>query len=436
MNGLQYICFLNQKENMKKIILSLVALTIFSFGTTAQNVNIPDANFKAYLIGNSSINTNSDAEIQVSEAASFTGSIGCANLGITDMTGLEAFTSIISLLCQNNPLNTLDISQNTALETINCSDNNLTSLDVSQNTAFTSIGCTNNNLTSIDVSQNINLSTLSFGNNNLTSIDLTQNVNLFILVCNFNNLSSLDISQNTGLGILHCTNNTNLSSLNMHNISTSTLTNFDAVSNPNLTCIEVDDVALATAAWTNIDAGVSFSMNCITLVTSITVQGQAGATMITTAGGTLQIDANVLPANADDATYTWSVNNGTGSATINTSGLLTAITNGTVTVTAAANDASGITGSTVISISNQSVGINELNTIHSLSIYPNPVNSQVTIDSKAKIENIIILNITGKTVMTFIPSSNTINVSDLTNGIYFLQIQTGKGLVRKKFIKQ
>jgi uncharacterized protein YjdB len=424
------------KQTMKKILLSVITLTALSFGANAQNVNIPDANFKAYLVGNAAINTNLDTEIQVGEASAFTGTIGCANLGITDMTGLESFTSIISLLCQNNPLSTLDISQNTALETINCSDNNLTSLDVSQNAAFTSISCTNNNLTSIDVSQNINLSTLSFGNNNLTSIDLTQNVNLFILVCNFNDLSSLDISQNIGLGILYCTNNNNLSSLNMINISTSTLTNFDAVSNPNLTCIQVDNVALATTAWTNVDTGVSFSLNCITFVTSITVQGQAGATMITTAGGTLQLEANVLPANADDATYTWSVNSGTGSAIINTSGLLTAINDGTVTVTATANDASGITGSKVISISNQSLGVNEQTNTSNLSIYPNPVNAQLTISSEDKIGTIVILNVMGKTVKTITSSSNTIDVSELTKGIYFLKIQMDKGLVSEKFVKE
>ena len=33
-----------------------------------QNVNIPDANFKAYLVANSLINTNGDTEVQISEA--------------------------------------------------------------------------------------------------------------------------------------------------------------------------------------------------------------------------------------------------------------------------------------------------------------------------------------------------------------------------------
>ena len=42
-----------------------------------QNVNIPDANFKAYLVGNTLINFNADPAIQVSEATAFNGAISC-----------------------------------------------------------------------------------------------------------------------------------------------------------------------------------------------------------------------------------------------------------------------------------------------------------------------------------------------------------------------
>ena len=51
---------------IKKLLLILLCLPFIGFG---QNVNIPDANFKAYLVGESDINTNGDSEIQVSEAA-------------------------------------------------------------------------------------------------------------------------------------------------------------------------------------------------------------------------------------------------------------------------------------------------------------------------------------------------------------------------------
>ena len=74
-----------------------------------QNVNIPDANFKAYLVGNSLINTNGDSEIQVSEATAFNGSISCSSLGISDLTGIEAFPIINELYCDSNQLTNLDV---------------------------------------------------------------------------------------------------------------------------------------------------------------------------------------------------------------------------------------------------------------------------------------------------------------------------------------
>jgi hypothetical protein len=85
---------------------------------------------------------------------------------------------------------------------------------------------------------------------------------------------------------------------------------------------------------------------------SITVTGAGGATAITSNGGTLQMSAAVLPATASQ-TVTWSVTNGTGSATVSAGGLLTAASNGTVTVSATATDGSGVTGTLVITISGQ-----------------------------------------------------------------------------------
>src|SRR5690554_3061891 len=51
--------------------------------TTDCIVDIPDAAFKAYLIGNPAINTNGNTEIECDEAEAFTGAMYCSNLGIT-----------------------------------------------------------------------------------------------------------------------------------------------------------------------------------------------------------------------------------------------------------------------------------------------------------------------------------------------------------------
>jgi uncharacterized protein YjdB len=72
-------------------------------------------------------------------------------------------------------------------------------------------------------------------------------------------------------------------------------------------------------------------------VTSVTVTGTGGAITITVDNGTLQMIATVLPEDATDKTVVWSVANGTGSASISSTGLLTAITDGTVIVKATAN---------------------------------------------------------------------------------------------------
>jgi hypothetical protein len=84
-------------------------------------------------------------------------------------------------------------------------------------------------------------------------------------------------------------------------------------------------------------------------VTSIAVTGFGGATTVAD-GATLQMLAAILPLNATVSTVTWSVVAGSGTATISVGGLLTATSAGTVTVIATANDASGVTGSLVITI--------------------------------------------------------------------------------------
>ncbi|MEO8771139.1 MAG: hypothetical protein ABI402_13665, partial [Ferruginibacter sp.] len=94
-------------------------------------VNIPDANFKNALINNPAINLNDNLEIECSEAAAYTGTIDVSSLGITDLTGIEAFTSITGLNVASNNLSTVNLSANTALTTLNLGGNQLGSVDVS-----------------------------------------------------------------------------------------------------------------------------------------------------------------------------------------------------------------------------------------------------------------------------------------------------------------
>ena len=91
-------------------------------------------------------------------------------------------------------------------------------------------------------------------------------------------------------------------------------------------------------------------------VTSIAVTGAGGATTITAYGGTLQMLADVQPANATNRAVTWTISGGSGAAVNEATGLLTATANGTVTVRATAEDGSGVFGQAEITISGQSGG--------------------------------------------------------------------------------
>ena len=178
----------------------ITTLGLASFTTTqAQNVYIPDAKFKSTLLNDLRINTNLDKEIQKSEAIAYTGSIIVKSLGILDLKGIEAFTSIDSLDCYNNKLTSLNVSNNKALTYLNCVYNQLTSLDVSSNTALTHLECVYKKLTSLDVSSNKALTYLSCANNQLTNLNVSNATALSELYCSINQLKSLYVSSNMAL---------------------------------------------------------------------------------------------------------------------------------------------------------------------------------------------------------------------------------------------
>ncbi|MGJ8660614.1 MAG: Ig-like domain-containing protein, partial [Bacteroidota bacterium] len=164
------------------------------------------------------------------------------------------------------------------------------------------------------------------------------------------------------------------------------------------------------------------------LVTSIAVQGQGGVSVINTNAGTLQMDATVLPANATNQTYTWSVNN-PAIATINGSGMLTGVTNGMVIVTATANDASGVTGSTNILVSNQTTSLEDISNQSFLSLYPNPAKDLLTLNysltnANAEME---IFDLTGRNMSRQTLSSTKgevhVNTSTFQGGVYVVVVK-------------
>ncbi|HET8838123.1 MAG TPA: T9SS type A sorting domain-containing protein [Flavobacteriaceae bacterium] len=239
----------------------LLFTVFFSSLLSAQIVNIPDPEFKYILVNYESyfsitIDINEDDEIQYSEAAAFTGTLQVGDPGwvfngnIQDLTGIEAFVNITELICLNNHLTVLDLSQNSALVKVNCAHNELISLNVSQCTALEELTCSYNQLTALGVSQNSVLEYLVCGDNEITSLNVTQNTNLKILYCNTNQLSTLNLSQNMNLEEFSGFNN-QLNNLDIKNGNNTNITFFSVVNNPNLICIFVDEASFSAnnAYW-------------------------------------------------------------------------------------------------------------------------------------------------------------------------------------------
>jgi len=183
-------------------------------------------------------------------------SLNVSNKDITSLAGIEYFTALNELNCNNNQLMALDVSSNTALThlycysnhltaldvrsntaliDLYCYNNQLTALDVRSNTALTHLYCNNNQLTALDVSSNTALIDLYCDNNQLTALDVRSNTALIDLYCDNNQLTALDVSSNTALTHLYCDNN-QLTALDVH--SNTALTSLDCYSN-HLTALDV-----------------------------------------------------------------------------------------------------------------------------------------------------------------------------------------------------
>ena len=444
---------------MKKTLLSLLALAIVSI-VNAQNVNIPDANFKAFLLGESSINTNNDTEIQVAEANNYTGMIQCESLGIMDLTGIEEFTSLSILRCGGNSLTSLDLTSNTNLQgTFRCDNNNITSLILPSGSGITEIYCGNNNIglidisvvpnitlfhavgnnfPSLDVSSNTALVTLNFGNAPLTTIDLTGLVNLDYIACQGSGLTSLDISMCPLVSGMYAPNMVDLTEMNLANGNNLNFApgSLSASGNTSLTCVTVDNVAFSNAAWAPaFDAGTTFSLDCsqggTPLASSVTAAGISGATTVEV-GSTLQMEATVLPSNAAQAVI-WQSTNGTGSATIDmNTGVLTGVSVGTVTVGAAAMDGSNQFGTIEITVI-AAAGIDELTSIE-VNLFPNPTTGNVSIDSEHAIVAIELYDMQGSMILK--QSESTLDIQHLESGIYMAKVITEIGTTQKRIVKQ
>ena len=84
--------------------------------------------------------------------------------------------------------------------------------------------------------------------------------------------------------------------------------------------------------------------------------------------------------------------------------------------------------------SKQELSINDFSETF-FKLYPNPFNEVIQIQSNSKVDKIIICNLFGKIVLET-KISESINISKLSSGLYFVTIETEAGKGVQKLIKQ
>ena len=111
---------------MKRVIwfISVLSLMFLLANCTdkdsKQFVEIPDANFKEYLLEN--FDTNQDGNISLSEAKVVL-EINCSNRNIETLDGIEKFENLERLICNDNQLDELELRYNKKLSWLVCNNN-------------------------------------------------------------------------------------------------------------------------------------------------------------------------------------------------------------------------------------------------------------------------------------------------------------------------
>lgn len=204
-----------------------------------------DTNFDNGLLaiddGGTVIDTNGDGEITYQEAQDFTGVMQLNNQGITDVTGLEAFTNADTIDLSDNiivDINTFLNSESFIIEAVARNQELSQSIVLRRpKIRIKSLNVARNNITEIDISRTEGMETLDVSGNPLTSLTLGEGT-----------------AVNTRFNTPSTYRSTSLISLNATDTG------------GGLGCIQVDDITdantkVTSGAWL-IDSGSSFSTNC------------------------------------------------------------------------------------------------------------------------------------------------------------------------------
>ena len=210
-DGTSYIYTLAPEDAAEdgKYYVWLPVVEVEPDGIAIDDVNFPDPVFRDYVSENFDLDDDGYLSEEECEAVTDIDVSGTDSDdgGITSLEGIEYFTELSALYCTyNEGLDSLDVSNNTALTTLQCNNTGITELDVSGNIALANLNFSRTGITAIDVSNNTALMSLYCSNTGITSIDIRNNTALSSFSCANTRITSLDLSNKPHLIFLYCYN--------------------------------------------------------------------------------------------------------------------------------------------------------------------------------------------------------------------------------------
>jgi uncharacterized protein YjdB len=168
-------------------------------------IYIPDQNFRFALFA-AKVDTNKDGEF-TQEEVSEVHDLKINNQDIADLTGIRTFKNLYTLLCKDNQITSLDLSECKGLTTIDCSENEITNLNITNCSEIVKLTCKRNKITSLNLSNCPDINKIYCEYNSLISINLNNCTKLTYLDCTGNQLTSLDISHCPEIDTVDCDEN-------------------------------------------------------------------------------------------------------------------------------------------------------------------------------------------------------------------------------------
>ena len=467
---------------MTKKILYFIFLNLFAF-SFSQNVNIPDAYFKALLIsikisdqyakdlnGNYiKVDANGDGEIQNSEAENISYLSTAYENNLTDIIGIEAFKNLTELnIEQTTKLKSLQLSSNTklkkikglynqsleeininnclSLEDIDLFSTKINSIDVSQNLKLKNLVITGN-YASLNLSKNTQLEQIRIGSDNLASLNLDNCNKLSQIRIDNDNLSAFNFSQLAGLqNIVFAT--TKMSSINFSSSPVTDISFWYDASNLSSILLPIQNsnlksLSIPHSKISSLDLSKSLNLEYFNLssniISSLDLSRNIGLKQFTVSDSNsitkLDVSNNInlemfnvfrLP-NLSNI----SVKNGKqqtfGEGFLECPKLTYVCCDDSEKAYFQAKNIQTV-------VTDCLLAVQENKSLSDFKIYPNPTTDLLNFSQK--IESIKILDTQGRLILNKKINANTFDVSNLRSGVYILEVSSDSNKTNLKFTKK